>query len=334
MCIPPISTLFASLRAYWVNWRGAVAWTICRHIPRGNRTRSPWTSAPASRSRPERVLVAAELDADLLEDRVGVVLDDREALLAEDLERGQRAGEERQPLDLVAEADGAPALAATGAPVAHALAHRSSPGPGRAGVAAVPRRPAAARGGPPAPAFRPGVAATVGRDRPGRQRDDPLEIGAGGRPVRDRHRLDEMLLEPRLDRGLDLLDAADDGLDLAPGGARQQGDQRAGAGRVAGRPDARQVAVRDEAKDHRVERVDLAAERPGQADLVDGLDLEVVHEQPDAGVQRGLGELDRANVVLGHEDPGPVVGGRVQDVAERPAVRHDPLACARRARHR
>ena len=42
------------------------------------------------------------------------------------------------------------------------------------------------------------------------------------------------------------------------------------AGRVAGGPHPVEVAVRDEAEDHRVERVDLAAERAGQADLVDG----------------------------------------------------------------
>ena len=36
---------------------------------------------------------------DLLEDRVGVLLDQREALLDEDLERGERAREERHALD-------------------------------------------------------------------------------------------------------------------------------------------------------------------------------------------------------------------------------------------
>ena len=46
--MPPISTLFAGLRAYCVNRSGAVAWISSRHIPRGKRTRSPSTSAPAS----------------------------------------------------------------------------------------------------------------------------------------------------------------------------------------------------------------------------------------------------------------------------------------------
>ena len=44
-----MTTLRAVLRAVWVKLRGAVAWTICRHIPRSKRTRVPWTSAPAAR---------------------------------------------------------------------------------------------------------------------------------------------------------------------------------------------------------------------------------------------------------------------------------------------
>ena len=55
---------------------------------------------------------------------------------------------------------------------------------------------------------------------------------------------------------------------------------------------------------------------------------EVVHEQPDPGVQRGLGQLDRPDVVLGDDDARPAVGRLVQDVAERPAVGDD----TRRAR--
>src|SRR5207247_5567100 len=44
----------------------------------------------------QRLRVAAEDDPDLLEDRVGVVLDEAAALLVEDLERLQRAGQERR----------------------------------------------------------------------------------------------------------------------------------------------------------------------------------------------------------------------------------------------
>ena len=41
----------------------------------------------------------AEVDADLLEDRVGVLLDEREALLGHDLDGGERAGDEGDGLD-------------------------------------------------------------------------------------------------------------------------------------------------------------------------------------------------------------------------------------------
>ena len=53
--------------------------------------------------------------------------------------------------------------------------------------------------------------------------------------------------------------------------------------------------------------VDLAAERAGQPDLVDLVDPELVHQQPDARVERGLGKLDRADVVLGDRDARPTV---------------------------
>ena len=76
---------------------------------------------------------------------------------------------------------------------------------------------------------------------------------------------------------------------------------------LPGRLDVGEVAVGDEAEDHRVERVDLAAERAGQPDLVDRLDPGVIHQQPDAGVEGGLRQLDRPDVVLGHDDPRPAV---------------------------
>src|SRR5882762_2489624 len=43
----------------------------------------------------------------------------------------------------------------------------------------------------------------------------------------------------------------------------------------------------------------MIAERAGQPDAVDLVDAHVVHQQPDARVQRRLGELNRAYVVLG-----------------------------------
>ena len=112
-----------------------------------------------------------------------------------------------------------------------------------------------------------------------------------------------------------------------PRRARQQRDERAGPGRVAGRPDVGEVAVGDQAEDHRVEsgrsgcrtRRRAGSRRPASI-------AELVHQQPDAGVERGLGELDRPDVVLG--DARCAARSRtvavVEDVAERPAVGHDP----------
>ena len=48
----------------------------------------------------------------------------------------------------------------------------------------------------------------------------------------------------------------------------------------------------------RVLDVDVAAERAGQADAIDVIGAQVLHQQLDAGVQGGLGELDGAHVVL------------------------------------
>ena len=246
------------------------------------------------------------------------MLDERESLLVEDLERGQRARQEWRPLELALEPGRAPSLAAAAPPGRRAIGHRSSPGARPDGSPAAPSVAwpvgAASLGG----GWRP--AASTTRSRFGRRRG----------PMRDRHRLDEVLLEARLDRRLDLLDATHDALDLAPGRAGQQRDQRPGAGGVAGRPDAIEVAVRDEPEDHRVERVDLAAERAGQPHLVDRVAPELVHQQPRTGVERGLGELDRAHVVLGDDDPRAAIGRLVEDVAEGPTVRRRPAASARR----
>ncbi len=41
-------TLRAGLRAYCTNSRGAFFCTSSRHMPRGNFTSEPWTSAPAA----------------------------------------------------------------------------------------------------------------------------------------------------------------------------------------------------------------------------------------------------------------------------------------------
>ena len=325
---PPISTLLASLRAYWVNWRGAVAWTIWRHIPRGKRTRSPSTSAPASREQPERVGVAAELDADLLEDRVGVVLDDREALLAEDLERREGPGQERHPLDLGAEPGGAPAVASTGA--AGRQRRRSSV------VSRAARRPAWPS--------RVGVAgAAVGRvraaaravARPRRQRHDPLQVrarrrsGAGspsprrsapGSAARPRSRSSRRGARRPRSRAAPRPTAARSARRSRrrcrpPGTRRGRSPGRArGPSRGAGRSGCRRRRRGGPRRPSRRPSWSMSSRTPG--------------------VQRGLGQLDRAHVVLGDRGCAGRRRRLVEDVAERPAVRRRRAACARRARRR
>ena len=127
-----------------------------------------------------------------------------------------------------------------------------------------------------------------------------------------------MLLEARLDRGLDLVDMGDERLDLAAGGDVEERDPRAGAGGVAGRGDLGEVAVGDHAEDHRVLRRDMRAEGAGEHDPVDGVGAELVHQQPRPGVERGLRELDGADVALRHQDVAvqPVgVGAALRDAA-------------------
>src|SRR5262249_14557788 len=102
----------------------------------------------------------------------------------------------------------------------------------------------------------------------------------------------------RLNRGLDLLDTADDLLDLRSRRMVEERDARAGPGRVACSSDALRVAVRDEPEDERVHRIDMRAEGTREADPLDALDAVALHEQRAPGVQRRLRELDLAHVVL------------------------------------
>ena len=128
------------------------------------------------------------------------------------------------------------------------------------------------------------------------------EVREGGGRVRDGVGGDEMLLEARLDGGLDLVDAGDERLDLAAGGDVEERDAGAGAGGVAGGGDAGEVAVGDHAEDHGVARRDVRAEGAGEHDAVDGVGAELVHQQAGAGVEGGFRQLDGADVALGDED--------------------------------
>ena len=87
--------------------------------------------------------------------------------------------------------------------------------------------------------------------------------------VRQRHGVDEELLEVRLQRSLDLLDPAHLLLDLAAMVAVEQRHQRAGAGGVADGLHLGEIAIGDQAEHHRVFRIDEGAEGAGEADRVD-----------------------------------------------------------------
>ena len=63
-----------------------------------------------------------------------------------------------------------------------------------------------------------------------------------------------------------------------------------------------QRAIGDQAQDHRIFHVDMAAEGAGEPDAVDLVDAELVHQQPRAGIERRLGQLDGAHVILGDRD--------------------------------
>ena len=63
-------------------------------------------------------------------------------------------------------------------------------------------------------------------------------------------------------------------------------------------------AVGNQTEHHRVQRIDMGAERTGEPDVVDRRDAGVFDQQVDTGPQRRLGQLDRPHVVLGDRDRG------------------------------
>src|SRR6187551_3891187 len=105
------------------------------------------------------------------------------------------------------------------------------------------------------------------------------------------HRVDEVLLEARLDGGLDFLDRADDGLDLLACRAVEEGDARAGACGVSGGRDAGRVAVRHQSENERMHGVDVGAERARKPHAVDAVEPVAVEQQLAARVESRLREL-------------------------------------------
>ncbi len=143
--------------------------------------------------------------------------------------------------------------------------------------------------------------------------------------VREVDRIDELVLEIRVGSRLHVADGVGQQCCLQPLVAVEQHDQRAVAGCVAYGEHVLQVTVRDQAQDHRVQRIDVRAERAGQHDTVYLLEAVLSHQQLGAGVQRGLGQLDRAHVV-GVDDDLAAGAGLV-----RPGQYEIGLARARRS---
>ena len=116
--------------------------------------------------------------------------------------------------------------------------------------------------------------------------------------MRNSHGIDEVRLERGLDGRFDFLDAADQAFD---GGARtriQQRNARARASGITRRSHVVEIAVGNHAEHRGVLHIDMATEGASKTNTVHGFDAEAVHEQADARIQRSLGELDSANVVL------------------------------------
>ena len=305
-------TELEGLRATWSNSCGAVACTIERASPRGNRTRSPSMSHPAPRSSssasgaPRKSMpTCSRIVSALCSIR-------REPLLAQHLDRTQLARDERHTLGHGCQARRRPSFPAAG----------SAPAGGRGLVAHVLL-------------LSGRVARRRRRERsvaPGRTSADRRSRRAGGRIARvgDAHRADEVLLETGLDGGLDLLDPAHHVLDL-PRAARFSRAMRAPV------PAALPALVTcpgaqsgHEAQHECVQRVDVRTERAGEPDAIDRLDPEGIHQQAASRVERPLGELDLAHIVLG-DDEARRARGVVHHVGEGAVVGLDALAaCGQR----
>ena len=84
--------------------------------------------------------------------------------------------------------------------------------------------------------------------------------------------------------------------------------------------DMGEIAIGDQAERHRVERIDVAAEGAGQRDALRRAGAAALDQQFRAGVERGLGELDRAHVGLVDEEARLAL---VQHIGEGAADRLD-----------
>ena len=289
MCGPPIWTFVAGLRACWVKIRGA------------GPGRSGGTShAGSGRARPrrrrrrrgqsERVGIAAELDADLLEDRVGVPLDERQALLVEDLERGLS----------VRVRNGSPCdVGVRRAAAWRAARPRGAAAPRRRSSILLARRDQApARGD-----------AAVGRRATARSRaGGSLRQLTRSRWVDGAVRWGKASASTKCSwkRGSTAVSIFSTRRTTPSISAGPRRDRRAIRAPV---PAALPAARRGRAAQSGISPRTIAwngsiwlPKAPASRTSSTASMPSVVHQQPDAGIQRGLGELDRPDVVLGDGD--------------------------------
>ncbi len=245
---------------------------VAAHAPREPHALAVDVGAGAFEGRARRASPRKSI-ADLLEDRVGVVLDRARGPPRDRTSNGFS-------VRVMNGTFSATACSARGA-AARAAAGRRGLGRSVAHAVLLPSVPSA-----------PASAAAWPVRRPARRAGRPRRRAAGTAPcVRDAHRVDEVLLEPRLDRGLDLLDASDHVLDLRARRAVQQRDPRAGPRRVAG------AASRFAGSQSGTSPSTIActgsmwrAERAGQPDPVDRVDA----GGPSAAGSRRRGPPSRA----------------------------------------
>ncbi len=255
----------------------------------------------------QRRRVVADDHPDLLEDRVGVVLEDLETFVADDLERLHGSCQVGLGLDDVR---GAQRLTAGSAPAAPASTGVGAVLGGRHDLFSCLRR------------RRPPLASTD-ELRSGRVTTAP-RFGDGavacGKAIAATNSswncgsvAVSILITARAAASSSARACIESSARTAPAPAAFPTDRTAVEGRVG-----------YETEHQGVQRIDVGAERAGQAHVAQRFDTGVAHQQFDPGAQGCLGELDGAHVVLGDRQLDLVRA--VQHVAEGAVVGDDVRA--------
>ena len=116
--------------------------------------------------------------------------------------------------------------------------------------------------------------------------------------MRDSHGFNKKFLKARLHCCLYFLDPTHQLLDLLAGTLVEQGNAGTRTSRIASRTHLAEIAIRDHAKHHRILDINMAAKGTRQPDAVDFVDPHSLHEQPHAGIQSRLAQLNGTHIVL------------------------------------